>query len=493
MAQKKPKKDTAALAADEGAVIPRVSNSEKGYVGLKTSSGRVYEECQQAFTFPRFFRTIDEMRKTAIIASALGAYKFLLSRVQWTVEAPVGATEQQIARAKFVESLKDDMEHSWEDFIGDVFEYIPYGHSVQEKVYRRRLKRNGSRYNDNLVGLRKLAPRAQETLYKWEFSEDGRELLAVLQSLDRMEHGHLFINAADEEGLIRIPREKFMLFTADATRGNPLGNSILKNVYLSWKQMTMLKDTEILGISKEAAGIPLIRIPAKYMSPDASDEDKALYETCKQILNDLRDGKSGGIIFPTYIDQESKKDMFDVSLLEKKGINGASIDTVVKRYQDEILSALSVDILRAGNNTGSFSLADGDTNVLALAMSHRLNEIASVLNTQLIPQVFALNGFTDEVLPKFVYSDISDQSLDELGKFIQRTASVGLIEIDRMVLNKIRKELGVQVKPDDEPVDKESLSMASSNAGEGHQTAGEGTAKQPGAKDTSTQNSENAS
>lgn len=496
MAKKMPKENTA-LKADEGTPIPRLGLGEKGYVGLKTSSGRIYEEVNSAFRFPCFFRTIEEMRRTAIIASALSAYKFLLSRVQWHVVPPVGASKEEVERAKFIESVKDDMEISWEEFIGDVFEYIPYGHSVQEKVYRRRLKKNGSRFNDGAVGLRKLAPRAQETLYKWEFSEDGRQLVAVLQSLDRMENGHLFISEADPEGLIRIPREKFMLFTADATRGNPLGNSVLKGVYLSHKQLSMLKDQELLGIAKESTGTPLARLPVKYMDPDAADADKDVFESTKNILKALADGTSEYIVFPTAIDQDSKKDMFEITLLEKKGINGANIDTVVKRYQDEILSALSVDILKAGNNTGSFSLNDGDTNVLALAMSHRLNEIAGVLNSDLVPQLYALNGWDAEVLPKFVPSDISAVSLEELSKFLQRVASTGLLEVDRPVLNRVREAINVPKKPDDEPVDKEALSTNSSNSGEGMKpgTSGDGTAKIGGKNsktDKSVSNSDNA-
>lgn len=496
MAAKKPKKDTAALAADDGAVVPRISNTEKGYVGLRTINGRIYEECNKAFQFPAFFKTIDEMRKTAIIASALSIYKILLSRVTWSVEAPVGASEEDIARAKFIESLKDDMENSWEDFIADVVEYLPYGYSVQEKVYRRRLHRNGSRYNDGKIGLRRISPRAQETIEKWEFSKDGRELLGVYQSIARMENSHLFLEITNDESLIHIPREKFMLFSADGTRGNPLGNSVLKGIYLSYKQRAMLIDQEILSAAKEAAGLPLIRIPAKYMAPDASDEDKAVYKACLAILEQLANGTSKGIVFPTAINQETKKDEFDISLMEQKGFNGAGIDTIIRRHTDEILSALAVDILKAGSNTGSFSLADGDTNVLALAMGHRLKEIAAVLNNDLVRQVYALNGWHAEVLPKFVPSDISDVSKEEFSKMAQRVASTGLLEVDREVLNKVREVFGVAKRPDDEPVDKEALTTNVSNSGKGMEPgrSGDGTAKIGGGssgQDRSTNNNDN--
>jgi hypothetical protein len=495
MAKKKPE-NKSALAADDGAVIPRVSLGEVGFTALRVSNGHIYEELNPAFQFPRFFRTINEMRNTAIIASALNAYKMLLSRVKWHVEAPVGASDQETQRAKIIESMMTDMENTWDDFIADVIEYLPYGYSVQEKVFRRRLRKNGSRYNDGIIGLKKIAPRPQESIARWEFSEDGRDLLAVYQGISSLQNSYLYLSAADKNGLIRIPREKFLLFSADATRGNPMGHSILKGVYLSWKQMSMLKDTEILGIAKEATGIPLIRIPAAFMSEDADDGQKAVYESAKQIGTNIKNGTADCIVFPTFIDPESKKDMFDISLMEKKGMNGANIDTVIRRYQDEILSALAVDILKAGTNPGSFSLSDGDTNVLALAMSHRLNEIASVLNSDLIPSIYKLNGWTDEVMPKFVPSDISSVSLEELSKFLQRTASTGLIERDREIMNIVRKAAGARPRPDDEPVDEKALTTNTSNSGEGMApgTTGDGTSKIGGkssGQDRSANNNDN--
>lgn len=492
MAAKKPKKDAAALAADDGVAIPRMTLGETGFNALKTANGLIYEETARAFRFPQFFKTIEEMRRTATIASALSVYKMLMSRVTWEVEPPVGASEQDKERARFIESLKDDMENGWDEFIADVIEYLVYGYSVQEKVYRRRLTKNGSKFNDGLVGLRRISPRPQETIEKWEFSQDGRDLLAVHQSIANLENSHLFINNTTHEGLVRIPREKFMLFNADATRGNPLGVSILRGVFLSWKQMTLLKDREILSIAKDSAGLPLIRIPAKFMSDDASDEEKVVYDICKKILSDLANGRSEGIIFPTFIDPETKKDMFDVDYLDSKSTNGAATDQAIRRYQDEIMSTLAVDILKTGNQEGSFSLADSDTNVLALAVSHRLNEIASVLNRDLIPQVYRLNGWKLENLPKFRPGDITSMSADELGKLFQRTASVGVVVKDIPTINRVRESMGVEPLPEDTKIEDLTFTMESSNAGEGMQTPFDGTAKKPVKKDTSTGNSENA-
>jgi hypothetical protein len=385
----------------------------------------------------------------------------------------------------------DDMEHSWPAFLSDVITYLSYGFAVEEKVYRRRLYKNGSKFNDGLVGLRKLSPRGQDTIVRWTFSEDGRELLGCEQSIYNLEHGAMFMDQANEHGLIPIKREKFLLFAADPTKGDPTGNSILKGAYKAWKQLDMLRDQELLGIAKEANGLPLIKLPPEFMAADAPDDMKLVYQACQKLLDTIQAGTNKGIIFPRRLDEKGN-DMFDLSLLEKKGINGANIDQVIKRYHDEIYAALGVDILKDVTELGSFSLADSNTNLVSLAMSHRLNEIADVLNSDLIPQLFALNGWSQERLPKFVPGDISEMSADELGKIIQRSGSIGLIVKDIKTVNRLRKAIGIDEFPEDTDIESLEFTMESSNAGEGMQTAGEGTAKQPGPKDSSTQNSENA-
>jgi hypothetical protein len=478
-AKKKPKDDSAALAADDGVAVPRLSLGEQGFVGLRTVWGRVIDDPQRAFHHPQFLRTVREMMNDAVIASAINTYRMLLSRVTWNVVPPMDATDEEKARAKFIESCKDDMENSWASFISDVITYLPYGFSVQEKVYRRRLKKNGSKFNDGLVGLRKISPRAQDTIARWTFSEDGRELLGCEQSITNLEHGAMFMSQANEHGLIPIKREKFMLFTADATKGDPTGNSVLKGVYKSWKELDMLRQQELLGIAKESNGLPLIRLPPEYMAEDAPDDKKAVYQACQKLLDTIQAGTNRGIIFPRLIDETSKQDLFDVGLMEKKGIPGSNLDAAIKRHSDEVLAALSVDILKSGNNQGSFSLNDGDTSVIALAMSHRLNEIADVLNNDLIVQLFKLNGWSLERLPKFVPGDISSVSIEEFSKGLQRAASTGTIELDREVLNKVRRVLGIAEKPEDEPVDYEALTTNVSKSGAGMEvgTNGNGTAK----------------
>lgn len=474
-----------ALAPDPGAVVPRIKLGEQGVLGLRTSRGRILEETQQAFRYPQFIATVNEMRNNPTVGSAMNVYRMMMSRVKWDVEEPEGADEVQHERAEAIRTMMDDMDGmSWSAFIESVLPYLEYGFSIHEIVLRRRLKRNGSKFDDGLVGLKKLAPRAQETIVKWVFSEDGSDLVGVEQSLNNTENAYLFRGRANKDGLIPIPREKFLLFSASATKGNPEGNSIYKNIYLAFKQLTLLQEQELIGVAKDIQGILKIAIPPRYLAPDASAEDQAVVAAFQKIIDNYNAGTQRGLLVPKMVDPEAKMDLFEYSLMESKGAAKYDTENIIRRLQGDILSALSVDVLKLGaDGSGSYSLAESKTSVLALAIDYRLREIAEVLNHQLMRTLYEMNGWDTSEMAKFVYSDIEEVSLEEFSKAVQRFASTGTIELDRPVANRIRQLLGVPPKDEEEEVDTEALPTVitgkASAASKGMEpgTTGDGTSK----------------
>lgn len=490
----------AALAQDQDTVIPRLALGEQGVLGLKTSNKRILEESQKAFRYPEFIKTVNEMRNNPTVGAAMNVYRMMISRVKWDVEAPKGADEKAVGRAELVRTMMHDMEHSWGSFIESVIPYLEYGFGVNEIVMRRRLKRNGSKFNDGLVGLKKLAPRSQDTICGWVFSEDGADLIKVEQSLLNIENAYRFQKRTNENGRLEIPREKFLLFSASSTKGNPEGNSIYKAIYLAFKRLELLQDQELIGIAKDVQGILKIAIPPRYLSPDASTEDKAAVNAFKQIIDNYNAGTQRGLLVPHMIDEASKLPLFTYDLMESKGSAKYDTEAVIRRLQGDILSALSVDVLKLGSEgTGSFSLAESKNSILALAIDYRLREIAEVLNSHLMRTLFEINGWSTDNLPRFVFSDIEEISVEELSKAVQRVFSTSAVEIDRPVMNMIREKiLGVPGLPDDEPVDYEKLPATvagnASAAGKGMAigTTGDGTATDgANGKDRSSSNADN--
>jgi hypothetical protein len=481
---------------DTGTTIPRISLQEQGFVGLRTASGHIFPESNSAFNYPNFIKTVNEIRHNPTVGSAMNVYRMFISRVNWRIEPHKDSNETDKQRAAIVETMMHDMEHSWSSFIEEVVPYLEYGFDIHEKVLRRRLVRNGSFYNDGLIGIRKLAPRNQDTIDKWLFDETGSDLLGVRQNIQNIENSYRFSDRKDENGLIPIDREKFLLFTASGNRGNPQGNSIYKAIYLSYKMLTLLQESELVGVAKDVQGILKITIPPKYLDPNASTEDKAVVTAFQGIIDSYNAGTQRGLLVPNMIDQESKLPLFTYDLMETRSGAKYDVENIIKRLQSDILSALNCDIVKLGSSgDGSFSLASAKTSVLALAIDYRLREIGGVLNNDLMKTIYQMNGWSCEKMAKFVYEDIEDIDIEAFGKFIQQVFSVGAIEFDRPVANRVRSFFGVPELPVDMPVDKEKLSTAMANvessAGEGMKTAGEGTAKKPGGKNASTANTNN--
>ncbi len=138
-------------------------------------------------------------------------------------------------------------------------------------------------------------------------------------------------------------------------------------------------------------------------------------------------------------------------------------------------------------------VAGSKTSIMAMAIEARLREIADTLNNDLVPQTFALNGWNDSELPKFTYSDLDEEDIDEFGKLVQRVFSVNAIEFDREIANIIRERgFGATPYEKDKPIQKDLLPNNESGAGEGMEKSGNGTSNKPASSDTSVSNMDNS-
>ena len=61
-----------------------------------------------------------------------------MRRVTWRVEPANDSSEAQ-KEADFADSLRNDMSHTWDDFLVEALSMLGYGYSAHEIVYKRRL------------------------------------------------------------------------------------------------------------------------------------------------------------------------------------------------------------------------------------------------------------------------------------------------------------------------------------------------------------------
>lgn len=476
--------NTAALAPDSGETIPRISLKEQGFAAIKTVGGKIIEEAQQQFRYPNMLKVVAEMKYSPPVSIGLGAINMLMNRAEVYVQPVVDETPSDRARREYLDSVLHDMDSSWQSTMQSISTYKEYGHQVSEIVLRRRFKRNGSRYDDGLVGLKGLKNRPQNSIAKWNFSEDGRELLSISQSINNLEHKARFTNLTDADGFIVIPREKFLLFRCDPVDDNPEGVSILRSAYLAYKQLSLLQDHMMTGVAKNVAGIPFAQIPPEYMRPDASADVKAVYDATKTILDNIAQGKAHSIIFPKVVDPDTKADLFSIEVLDQKATTNFNVENLIKMLQANILSVLSCNAVTMSSETGgSLSLQDSNTNLLAMQVSYRLSEIANTLNQELVPLLWKMNGWDTTRMPKIAFKDVSSVSIEEFTKGVQRLASTSTMEVNRANLNKIYEVMGFEKRPDDEPINQDQLpatltgQITRSGDGMSVGTSGKGTGK----------------
>jgi hypothetical protein len=464
---------------------------EMGRLGLSVFNGVTNTELKSELNWPNSINTYKQMSYHSSINSALTLFDTIIGKATWSMLPPKDATEEEKLQCKQVEQMMHDMDETWPEFIKDILSMNVYGFSVHEKVYRRRLKSNGSMYNDGVIGWKKLPIRAQETIEKFIFSADGNEIKGVKQNLSAVNDNYNRFSGRVSNEVI-MGRNKFLLFRAGKHRGDPFGKSPLRDAYLAWRFLTALEDLEATGVSKDLNGLPILYIPPQYLSADASDSQKAIKLYYENAMRNLQMNQQSAMILPNAFDPDSKKELFRLELLSVDGKKAFDLNKIKEYYKNLIVTSLFSEVTSMGQSqVGSFALGSLKNSMTGLAAESMMKVIVEVLNRDLIKQTYELNGWDVTRAGKLDYDELDSVDLESVSKAFQRYASTGLLELDRDVLNAVRASLDIDTLPEDMEPQTDILTGNTSKSGEGMKTAGEGTSLSPSGEDTSSNNVEN--
>lgn len=472
----------------------RLKLGQSSVGGLNVFSGRIFEEKEYALRWPNAICTYNEMLKDATIAPAINLVEMAISRVPWQVRVPEGKEEALKEKKEFLEQVMKDLDSPWNVFIRQAATHNTFGFAVSEKVFRERTYAKGSKYNDGRIGLKKLAPIAQATIDSWKFSRDGRDLLGLSQRPTHMSNRNE-ASLVERDDLIEIPRKKFLLFRNNPYKDNPEGESPLKHCYIAWRYKTELEKQEAMSVSQDLRGLKVLYLPPNYLSEDASPEEKAVREYYERGLSMLHKNEQSALILPQFYDEKGNK-QFEFELKSVMGQVANDTDAIIQRYKKELVTCLMASQLVLGQEGGgSYSLAESQSSISQMVIDARLIEIRDQLNHDLIPQLFRLNGWDATDTPYFDFGEIAEESLDEISKFVQRTAAVGLMPKTPAMINFLTDRLGVPAQIDTTATTEEIAPMLTgytSGAGEGLVSgSGNGTGKSVSADDNSVSNTEN--
>ena len=414
--------------------VPKIGGrlfDDIGVNGLRAYSGYVREEFLSQLIGRQAQRVYREMLDNS---STVGAVMFAITqamrRVTWRVE-PANDSAQAQEAAAFVESLMEDMSHTWDDLVTESLGMLGYGFALHEIVYKRRDGRNtsktkaSSKFDDGKIGWRRLPGRGQDTILKWFFNQNGG-----IEGATQLPYA---------ESAVDIPIEKCLLFRSSALKNNPEGRSILRNAYRSYFFIKRLEEQEAISVER-FNGFPVIYLPGDMIDralatgANADPQAQAAYTAYKKIVTNIRVDEQMGLVLPsdTYKDQDGKPSnvrMYELQFLTPSAGSSAKadVDKVITRHKIDILMTVLADFIQMGHEVrGTNNLAVTKVDMFYAAIEGWLTNHAEVFNRFALPRLWRLNGDDLDLMPRFVPEMPARLDLDSLGAYVAALGQAGM-------------------------------------------------------------------
>lgn len=352
------------------------------------------------------------------VGSILFAIEMLLRNVEWRVE-PFDDTPDRKEDAEFVESLMQDLSHTWEDLIAEILTMLIFGFAPFEIIYKLRGgptdtdKTRQSKFTDNKIGWRKIELRAQETIYQWEFNEEDGEVTGLWQ-MPPLSGANIF-----------IPIDKLIVFKTTSRKSNPEGRSILRSAWIKYSRKLHIEDMEAIGVERDLAGMPMFYVPTEMTDENADAATKAQLEEYKKIGRNIKNDQQACLVLPSIFDEANNR-LLEFKLLSTGGTRQFDTSAIIQRLDNGIARTVLADFIMLGHEkVGSFALSSDKTELFSTALGAWLKEIAAVLNRYALPKIYELNGMNLSEMAEFVPGDIEKKDMDRFSTAVTNLTGAG--------------------------------------------------------------------
>lgn len=403
-----------------------------GIAGRNTRDGQI--RADEFLTELKGRRAVNKFREMRDNDSTIGAIMYAIEQVLRDVPYKVRPADDSDAakvEAEFVESILVDMDHTLDDHISEALSFLTFGFADFEVVYKRRQgpaslnPKKHSKYSDGRLGIRKLAARAQWTVNKFDIEDRSGEFLGLWQDI-----GYI--------GKNYIPASKLIHYKTPTMNGDFSGRSVLRNAYKSYTFLTSLQMIEAIAVEREMHGVPVGRMPAEYLSSNATEDQVTLRNDFERILRDLKKNEQGYALLPSdvYVDTDGKptnQRLMDIELITSNGSRDIDIDPIIKRYQHDIARSVMAEFLMLGAaETGSYALSKSKNDMFLKSLESYIQTIYDTLNKQLIEPLWRLNGLNFDLMPQIVPGDVAPHDLKELGSYLRNLNGAEINLADQM-------------------------------------------------------------
>ncbi|WP_431231520.1 phage portal protein family protein [Mycolicibacterium psychrotolerans] len=327
---------------------------------------------------------------------------------------------------------------SWEEHLEEVCSpTLQYGHALFEQVYRPR-----SQSPDGRFWLRKLAPRPQWTILKFNVALDGG-----LESIEQVAPpartaGSLYVaNITPPE----IPVNRLVVYTRNKRPGQWQGKSILRSAYKHWLLKDKLLRIEAATAERNGMGIPV------GTAANANDQDEV--KKMAALARSVRGGLNAGV------------GLANGQILELLGVSGnlPDIRRAIDGHDRSIALSGLAHFLNLDGKGGSYALASVLEDPFTQAVHAYAKSICRIANQHIIEDLIDLNFGVDESAPLLVFDPIGSRQ-DLTAAAVKLLFDAGVFDDDPAVKRAIRQRFNLPSELNDSPPQEEPPTVPTQSA-----------------------------
>ncbi len=304
---------------------PKGLPSELGSAGLNMQDGVEHKpedhpiQIRNSKQAARYYRN---MCLDPTINGTLQMYTGICQMAKWHAETaiddgkPDWNEEEALEAHRFLESCIKDMQGSMQDLISQFIDMLVHGfqvsvpqfkfrHGVDQEDPKRR-----SKYSDGKIGWHYFKAIDPYSVDKWDTpkGEGYSNLKGIYQQT---------ISGAKSY----IPRDRALIFRTTAKNDSPTGESILVGAVQPWLERQRSSNLELVGMERNLAGIPILDVPAAYLSEDATPDQKKVVAYLKKAGAAFKKNGQTFMLRPSDRDDNGNR-LIDIELLSPNGSGG---------------------------------------------------------------------------------------------------------------------------------------------------------------------------
>lgn len=400
-----------------------------GSLGLDIMSGHSRSDQNYKLDGSSKKKIFAEMRdNNAVIGAVLYAVKMMIQGVTWTAIPKDLNNDDDVKAAEFISENFDRANTEFKKFIEQALSMLVFGWSIHELIFEKR---------DGKLMLKTFGFRPQKTIERWLM--EGYETVYGFEQLTP--GGKSF----------SVPLNKCIHLIVSDFDGSPEGRSILRSAYRAWYFVKNIENHEAIRIERDAVGVPVARIPMECLANDATGDKKSIKASFEKVVANLRNDEQAGVVIPSDRDEAGNL-LFDIDLIRSSGSTQIDTNTIIQRYNTQILMSMLADFMQLGHESvGSFALSSDKTNLFGQALGGILNILNTGIEDQIIKVLLEINGLSGAV--KMTHSDVEKLDMKLISEVISSLSQSGMIFDDHATEAHVRKLLDLPEREDDDDFD----------------------------------------